>query len=119
MGGIEEELEQRIGTFKASGQLLEAQRIEQRTRFDLEMMRAMGYCHGIENYSRHLTGRFPGDAPPTLLDYCPKNYLLIVDESPESREVLKTALERHGVRIFEASRAQQGVALAQKRRPVD
>ncbi len=81
LGGIEEELEQRIGTFKASGQLLEAQRIEQRTRFDLEMMRAMGYCHGIENYSRHLTGRFPGDAPPTLLDYCPKNYLLIVDES--------------------------------------
>src|SRR5438067_7737113 len=81
LGGIEEELEQRIGTFKASGQLLEAQRIEQRTRFDLEMMRAMGYCHGIENYSRHLTGRFPGDAPPTLLDYCPKHYLLIVDES--------------------------------------
>ena len=81
LGGIEEELEQRIGTFKASGQLLEAQRIEQRTRFDLEMMRAMGYCHGIENYSRHLTGRFPGDATPTLLDYCPKNYLLIVDES--------------------------------------
>jgi len=81
LGGIEEELEQRVGTFKASGQLLEAQRIEQRTRFDLEMMRAMGYCHGIENYSRHLTGRFPGDAPPTLLDYCPKNYLLIVDES--------------------------------------
>ena len=81
LGGIEEELEQRIGTFKASGQLLEAQRIEQRTRFDLEMMRAMGYCHGIENYSRHLTGRSPGDAPPTLLDYCPKNYLLIVDES--------------------------------------
>jgi len=81
LGGIEEELEQRIGMFKASGQLLEAQRIEQRTCFDLEMMRAMGYCHGIENYSRHLTGRFPGDAPPTLLDYCPKNYLLIVDES--------------------------------------
>jgi excinuclease ABC subunit B len=81
LGGIEEELEQRIGMFKAGGQLLEAQRIEQRTRFDLEMMRAMGYCHGIENYSRHLTGRFPGDAPPTLLDYCPKNYLLIVDES--------------------------------------
>jgi len=81
LGGIEEELEQRVGAFKGSGQLLEAQRIEQRTRFDLEMMRAMGYCHGIENYSRHLTGRFPGDAPPTLLDYCPKNYLLIVDES--------------------------------------
>ena len=81
LGGIEDELAQRITAFKGRGQLLEAQRIEQRTRFDLEMMRAMGYCHGIENYSRHLTGRGAGDAPPTLLDYCPKNYLLIVDES--------------------------------------
>src|SRR5207245_3506131 len=59
----------------------EAQRIEQRTRFDLEMIRAMGYCHGIENYSRHLSGRQPGEPPPTLLDYFPKDYLLIVDES--------------------------------------
>jgi excinuclease ABC subunit B len=81
LGGIEEELGQRLADFKARGQLLEAQRLEQRTRFDLEMMRAMGYCHGIENYSRHLTGRSVGDPPPTLLDYCPKNYLLIVDES--------------------------------------
>jgi excinuclease ABC subunit B len=81
LGGIEEELEQRLAAFKARGRLLEAQRLEQRTRFDLEMMRAMGYCHGIENYSRHLSGRSAGDAPPTLLDYCPKNYLLIVDES--------------------------------------
>jgi len=81
LGGIEEELGQRLADFKARGQLLEAQRLEQRTRFDLEMMRAMGYCHGIENYSRHLTGRSVGEPPPTLLDYCPKNYLLIVDES--------------------------------------
>ncbi|HEX9285413.1 MAG TPA: excinuclease ABC subunit UvrB [Nitrospirales bacterium] len=81
LSGIEAELDERIATFKRSGQLLEAQRIEQRTRFDLEMVRAMGYCHGIENYSRHLSGRQPGEPPPTLLDYCPKGYLLIVDES--------------------------------------
>ncbi|HNL90441.1 MAG TPA: helicase-related protein, partial [Nitrospira sp.] len=60
---------------------LEAQRIEQRTKFDLEMIRAMGYCHGIENYSRHLSGRAPGEPPPTLIDYFPKDFLLIIDES--------------------------------------
>jgi excinuclease ABC subunit B len=79
--GIEAELEERIAFFKAGGFLLEAQRLEQRTRFDLEMIRAMGYCHGIENYSRHLSGRRAGEPPPTLLDYFPKDYLLIVDES--------------------------------------
>lgn len=79
--GIEEELETRIATFTKNGQLLEAQRIEQRTKFDLEMIRAMGYCHGIENYSRHLSGRASGEPPPTLLDYFPKDFLLIVDES--------------------------------------
>jgi excinuclease ABC subunit B len=79
--GIEEELEERIAAFKKAGQLVEAQRIAQRTKFDLEMIRAMGYCHGIENYSRHLSGRAPGDPPPTLLDYFPKDFLLIVDES--------------------------------------
>jgi len=81
ISGIETELGERIAEFKRNGQLLEAQRIEQRTRFDLEMIRAMGYCHGIENYSRHLSGREPGEPPPTLLDFCPKNYLLIADES--------------------------------------
>ncbi len=81
LSGIEAELDERVAAFKANGQLLEAQRIEQRTRFDLEMIRAMGYCHGIENYSRHLSGRQPGEPPPTLLDYCQKDYLLIVDES--------------------------------------
>ncbi|MHC9063182.1 excinuclease ABC subunit UvrB [Nitrospira sp. CMX1] len=79
--GIEEELDERVAYFRKSGRLLEAQRIEQRTKFDLEMIRAMGYCHGIENYSRHLSGRSPGQAPPTLLDYFPKDFLLIVDES--------------------------------------
>jgi len=81
IAGIEEELEERVAYFKKAGQLVEAQRIEQRTRFDLEMIRAMGYCHGIENYSRHLSGRAPGEPPPTLLDYFPKDFLLIVDES--------------------------------------
>ena len=79
--GIEEELEERIAYFKKQNQLLEAQRIAQRTKFDLEMIRAMGYCHGIENYSRHLSGRTSGEPPPTLLDYFPKDFLLIVDES--------------------------------------
>jgi excinuclease ABC subunit B len=81
LNGIERELDERIAYFKERGQLLEAQRIEQRTKFDLEMIRAMGYCHGIENYSRHLSGRAAGEPPPTLLDYFPKDYLLIVDES--------------------------------------
>ncbi|HJT20527.1 MAG TPA: excinuclease ABC subunit UvrB [Nitrospira sp.] len=79
--GIEEELEERVAYFKRNNQLLEAQRIVQRTKFDLEMIRAMGYCHGIENYSRHLSGRSAGEPPPTLLDYFPKDFLLIVDES--------------------------------------
>jgi excinuclease ABC subunit B len=81
ISGIEEELEERIAYFKQQNQLLEAQRIAQRTKFDLEMIRAMGYCHGIENYSRHLSGRVSGEPPPTLLDYFPKDFLLIVDES--------------------------------------
>ena len=79
--GIEEELDERVAYFKKQKQLVEAQRIAQRTKFDLEMIRAMGFCHGIENYSRHLSGRKPGEPPPTLLDYFPKDFLLIVDES--------------------------------------
>ena len=79
--GIEEELDERVAYFKKHNQLVEAQRIAQRTKFDLEMIRAMGYCHGIENYSRHLSGRAAGEQPPTLLDYFPKGFLLIVDES--------------------------------------
>jgi excinuclease ABC subunit B len=79
--GIEAELEARIAEFTASGRLVEAQRVEQRTLFDLEMIREIGYCQGIENYSRHLSGRRPGEPPPTLLDYFPKDFLLIIDES--------------------------------------
>jgi excinuclease ABC subunit B len=79
--GIHDELRERIQLFRRENKLIEAQRIEQRTMFDLEMIQEMGYCHGIENYSRHLSGRQPGEPPPTLLDYFPKDYLLIVDES--------------------------------------
>jgi excinuclease ABC subunit B len=78
---IEGELEERLAYFKKEGKLLEAQRIEQRTRYDLEMLREVGYCSGIENYSRHLDQRAPGSAPWTLIDYLPSDYLLVIDES--------------------------------------
>jgi excinuclease ABC subunit B len=78
---IREELKERVGWFKSRNQHLEAQRLEQRTKFDLEMLQELGYCQGIENYSRHLTGRKPGEPPPVLLDYYPKDYLLFIDES--------------------------------------
>jgi excinuclease ABC subunit B len=78
---IRAELRERIGVLKGQGKLLEAQRIEQRTMFDLEFMEEMGYCPGIENYSRHLAGRMAGEPPYTLIDYFPENYLLIIDES--------------------------------------
>jgi excinuclease ABC subunit B len=81
---IKEELTIRRGQLESEGRLLEAQRLHQRTMFDLEMIREIGYCHGIENYARHLTGRAPGDPPPTLFDYLPSDALLIVDESHQS-----------------------------------
>jgi len=81
---IKEELVWRRGILESEGRLLEAQRLHQRTMFDLEMIKEIGYCHGIENYARHLTGRQPGDPPPTLLDYLPQDSLLIVDESHQS-----------------------------------
>jgi len=78
---IKEELRERVAFFQRDGKLVEAQRIEQRTRFDLEMLNEMGFCKGIENYSRHLSGRGPGEPPPTLIDYLPPDALLFVDES--------------------------------------
>lgn len=81
IAGIREEMKERVETFRSQDKLIEAQRIEERTLFDLEMMIEMGYCHGIENYSRHLTGRAPGEPPPTLLDYFPRDSLVIIDES--------------------------------------
>ncbi|MGA2207149.1 MAG: excinuclease ABC subunit UvrB [Terracidiphilus sp.] len=75
------ELNEWVAHLESEGRMVEAQRVHQRTRFDLEMIKSMGYCHGIENYSRHFSGRLPGEAPPTLLDYFPRDYLLFVDES--------------------------------------
>ena len=81
---IKEELTQRRGDLEKEGRLLEAQRIHQRTMFDLEMIQEIGYCHGIENYARHLTNRQPGEPPPTLLDYLPEDALIVVDESHQT-----------------------------------
>jgi excinuclease ABC subunit B len=81
MGTIREELEERRTVLEKEDKFLEARRLHQRTMFDLEMMKELGYCRGIENYSRHLTGRNPGEAPPTLIDYIPREWMLFVDES--------------------------------------
>src|SRR6201987_5286533 len=78
---IQDELDWWKKELEKQGKFVEAQRVVQRTMFDMEMMRTIGYCHGIENYSRHLSGRLPGEAPPTLLDYVPQDYLLFIDES--------------------------------------
>jgi len=75
------ELTEWVAQLEAEGRMVEAQRVHQRTRFDLEMIKSMGYCHGIENYSRHFSGRLPGEPPPTLLDYFPRDFILFVDES--------------------------------------
>jgi excinuclease ABC subunit B len=109
IGGIERELKGRLTELEERELLLERQRLEQRTRFDLEMLREIGYCHGIENYSRHLTCREPGQPPPTLLDYLPDPFLLIVDEShqtiPQVRGMYhgdrsrKQTLVEHGFRL--------------------
>ncbi len=79
--GIEKELQERLAVFESQGKLLEAQRLRMRTQYDLEMIQEMGYCNGIENYSMHIDGREPGEPPFTLLDYFPKDYLLVIDES--------------------------------------
>ena len=106
---IEKELEERLEELRADDKLLEAQRIEQRTRYDLEMMREMGFCSGIENYSRHLTLRPPGSTPYTLLDYFPEDFLIVIDEShvtlPQIRGMFngdkarKQVLVDHGFRL--------------------
>ncbi|MED1205487.1 excinuclease ABC subunit UvrB [Heyndrickxia acidicola] len=106
---IEKELEEQLTKMRDNNKILEAQRLEQRTRYDLEMMREMGFCSGIENYSRHLTLRPPGSTPYTLLDYFPKDFLLVVDEShvtlPQVRgmfngdQARKQVLVDHGFRL--------------------
>jgi excinuclease ABC subunit B len=81
LGDIDRELSERLAELRASDKLVEAQRLEQRVRYDMEMMGEMGYCSGIENYSRHLTGRLPGEPPFTLLDYFPEDFIMVIDES--------------------------------------
>ncbi len=109
MEGIVEELKERLEYFHANNKLVEAQRLDERTRYDLEMLNEIGYCNGIENYSRHLTGRKPGEPPPTLLDYMDDDFLLFFDESHISVSQLgamykadrsrKTTLVEHGFRL--------------------
>ena len=106
---IKRELVERVAEFERAGRVLEAQRLHQRTMFDLEMIKEIGYCHGIENYSRHLSGRVPGEPPPTLLDYLPEDAVLVVDEShqtvPQVRGMYagdrsrKEVLVEHGFRL--------------------
>ena len=106
---IKAELDEHLGVLQQESKLLEAQRLHQRTSFDLEMMRTIGYCHGIENYSRHITGRAPGDPPPTLIEYMPSNYMVVIDEShmtvPQLRGMYegdrsrKLNLVEHGFRL--------------------
>ncbi|HVG24486.1 MAG TPA: excinuclease ABC subunit UvrB [Thermoanaerobaculia bacterium] len=84
MENIRVELDERVAELRANDRLLEAQRLSQRTMFDLEMIAELGYCNGIENYSRHLSGRLPGQPPPTLIDYFPKDFLLVIDESHQT-----------------------------------
>ncbi len=109
---IERDVTSQVEAFKESGRLLEAQRLEQRTRYDLEMLREIGYCSGIENYSRYFDGRQPGDAPFTLIDYFPKDFILFIDEAhatiPQVRAMYngdrarKTALVDYGFRLTSA-----------------
>ena len=109
IGTIEEELKERIKYFKDNGKLIEAQRIEERTNFDIEMMKETGFCQGIENYSRHISGRAPGSSPFTLFDYFPKDFLLLIDEShatiPQVRAMYngdrarKESLVKYGFRL--------------------
>jgi len=109
MQGIEKELEDQLRRFHSRGRLLEAQRLESRTQYDLEMMQEIGYCNGIENYSRHIAGREPGSRPYCLLDYFPKDFLIFIDEShvtvPQIRGMFngdqsrKTTLVEHGFRL--------------------
>jgi excinuclease ABC subunit B len=104
MNSIRNELEWWRGELQKQGKLIEAQRLHQRTMFDLEMMKEIGYCHGIENYSRHFSGRLPGEAPPTLLDYLPSDAVMFLDESHQ------TVPQLHG--MYHGDRSRKEVLVA-------
>jgi excinuclease ABC subunit B len=106
---IKEELKWWEAELEKQGHLVEAQRIHQRTMFDLEMIKSVGYCHGIENYSRHFTGRLPGEPPPTLLDYFPRDYLMFIDESHQTMPQLHAMY--HGDRSRKANLVEYGFRL--------
>jgi len=106
---IKEELRDRLAVLEAEKKLLEAQRLHQRTMFDLEMIKEIGYCQGIENYSRHLTGRQPGEAPPTLMDYLPEDHLMVLDESHVSIPQLRGMY--HGDRARKLNLVEYGFRL--------
>src|SRR5699024_1767722 len=116
---LEEELEQRIQYFEENGKLIEAQRIGQRTRYDIEMLQEIGFCSGIENYSRVLSRREPGSAPFTLIDYFPEDFLLIVDESHVTLPQVRAMY--HGDRARKESLVQNGFRLpsAMDNRPLN
>src|SRR5205807_6842205 len=101
---IEEELVTWHAHLEKEGKLIEAQRLHQRTMFDLEMIKEIGYCHGIENYSRHFSGRLPGEAPPTLLDYLPHDSMIFIDESHQ------TIPQLHG--MYHGDRSRKEVLVA-------
>ncbi len=115
---IREDLRNRLRELRDGGKLLEAQRLEQRTMFDMEMMKEVGYCAGIENYSRYLSGRAPGEPPPCLFDYLPNNALLVIDESHQTIPQLGAMYRRRplaqrnagGVRLPSAVGARQPAA---------
>src|SRR5204863_493128 len=98
MTGIKNELRERLVELRTANKLVEEQRLQQRTLYDLEMLEQMGRCKGIENYSRHLSGRAPGEPPPTLLDYFPKDYLVLVGESHQTEPQIDSMVQGDGWR---------------------
>ena len=114
---IKSELEWWRGELEKQGKLVEAQRVHQRTMFDLEMMKEMGYCHGIENYSRHLSGRLPGEPPPTLLDYLPQDAVMFIDESHQTVPQLRGMYARRPLAQADAGGLRFPLALGARQSP--
>ena len=116
---VQEELKWWEAALEKQGKLLEAQRIHQRTLFDLEMIEEVGYCHGIENYSRHFTGRKPGEPPPTLLDYLPQDSLMFIDESHQTVPQLRGMYQRRPFAQGKSGRVRLPTAVSARQSPAD